>query len=133
MVVKKGCVETKLRVTFPLKKQRGRIIIPTVKGQKILVDVIVDEAFINQGHSEAEMTEYIYLRYLTAFQAHLIQVQFYETTQWLLIDASGRQIELWGEPVFAPDMKHIAASCMGIKYGGGQPDIIQLLELKNGV
>ena len=133
LVVKKGCVETKLRVTFPLKKQRGRIIIPTVKGQKILADIVVGEAFINQGHSKAEMTEYIYLGYLTVFQAHLIQVQFYETTQWLLIDASGRQIELWGEPVFAPDMKHIAASCMGIKYGGGQPDIIQLLELKNGV
>ncbi len=133
LAVKKGCVETKLRVTFPLKKQRGRIIIPTVKGQKILADIIVDEAFINQGHSEAEMTEYIYLEYLTAFQAHLIQVQFYEMTQWLLIDASGRQIELWGELVFAPDMKHIAASCMGIKYGGGQPNIIQLLELKNGV
>ena len=133
LAVKKGCVETKLRVTFPLKKQCGRIIIPTVKGQKILADIIVDEAFINQGHSEAEMTEYIYLEYLTAFQAHLIQVQFYEMTQWLLIDASGRQIELWGESVFAPDMKHIAVSCMGIKYGGGQPDIIQLLELKNDV
>ncbi len=79
------------------------------------------------------MTEYIYLGYLTAFQAHLIRVQFYETTQWLLIDASGRQIELWGEPVFAPDMKHIAASCMGIEYGGGQPNIIKLLELKNGI
>lgn len=133
LAAKRGCVETKPRVTFPFKKRRGRIVIPTVKGQKILADIVVDEAFINQGHSEAEMTEYIYLGYLTAFQAHLIQVQFYETTQWLLIDASGRQIELWGEPVFAPDMKHIAASCMGIEYGGGQPNIIQLLELKNGI
>ena len=60
-------------------------------------------------------------------------MQYYETTQWLLIDTSGQQLDLWGEPLFSPDLRHIAATCMGIEYGGGQPNILQLLELHNGV
>ena len=60
-------------------------------------------------------------------------MQYYETAQWLLIDISGRQIELWGEPLFSPDLRHIVATCMGIEYGGGQPNMLQLLELRNGM
>ncbi|MDB5235847.1 MAG: hypothetical protein JWR44_2840 [Hymenobacter sp.] len=62
----------------------------------------------------------------------MVQVQHYETTQWLLIDALGKQIELWGAPLFAPDKKHLVAICAGIEYSGGQPNIIQLLEVEKG-
>ena len=79
------------------------------------------------------MTTYTYLGYLVDFKCHLIRVQYYETAQWLLIDISGRQIELWGEPLFSPDLRHIVATCMGIEYGGGQPNMLQLLELRNGM
>ena len=78
---KKGCVETKPRITFPLRKQHGRIMVPTVKGQKVFQDVVIDEAAIAKGHGEDESTTYTYLGYLSGFHCHLIQAQFYETTQ----------------------------------------------------
>ena len=129
----KAAVVTKPALAFPLQKARGRIVIPTSKGLKIFADVIINEAALKKGHGEDESTTYTYLGYLVDFKCHLIQVQYYETTQWLLIDASGRQIDLWGEPLFSPDQRHIVATCMGIEYGGGQPNILQLLELHNGV
>ena len=129
---RKGCVETKPRITFPVKKVHGRIVIPTTKGRKVFTDTVVDEAFMKKGHGEEESIQYTYLGYLPDYVSHLLQIQYYETTQWLFVSASGQQTELWGEPVFSPDMKHIASSCMGIEYGGGQPNIIQVLELQNG-
>jgi hypothetical protein len=130
---KKTAITTRPTLTFPLKKQKGRIAIPTAKGPKVFTDIVIDAAAVKKGHGEEESTMYTYLGYLAKFKCHLIEVQYYETTQWLLIDASGHQIELWGEPVYAPDMRHIVATCMGIEYSGGQPNIIQLLEFQNGV
>jgi len=66
-------------------------------------------------------------------KCHLIQVQYYETTQWLLVDGTGQQLDLWGEPIVSPDRHYIIAICMGIEYGGGQPNIVQLVALQNGV
>lgn len=128
----KRAAVTKPKMTFPLKKQNGRIVIPTAKGPKVFTDIIIDEAAIKKGHGEDEMTTYTYLGYLADFKCHLIQVQYYEIAQWLLIDATGRQIELWGEPVCSPDLRHVVATCMGIEYSDGQPNILQLLELRNG-
>ncbi|MDO7854392.1 hypothetical protein [Hymenobacter convexus] len=133
LAAKKTAVLTKPAMTFPVKKRNGRIVIPTAKGPKIFTDVVIDEAAFKKGHGEEESTVYTYLGYLVDFKCHLIQVQYYETTQWLLIDGSGHRIELWGEPMYSPDRRHIAAICMGIEYSGGQPNILQLLELRNGV
>jgi hypothetical protein len=130
---KASCVVTKPRVTFPLKKVHSRLVIPTAKGQKVFTDINIDDAAIRRGHGEDESVIHTYLGYLPAFHCHLIQVQSYETAQWLLLSDSGQLIALWGEPVFAPDGLHIASSCMGIEYGGGQPNIIQLLKLDKGV
>jgi hypothetical protein len=128
----KSQIVTKPHITFPLKKEHGRIVIPTAKGRKVFADITIDEAAIKKGHGEDESTTYTYLGYLTDFHCHLIEVQFYETRQWILLDTSGQKIELWGEPVYAPDMKHLVATCMGLEYGGGQPNIIQLVTLENG-
>ena len=133
LAAKKTAVLTKPATTFPLKKVRGRIVIPTAKGTKVFRDVVIDEAATRKGHSENELTTYNYLGYLVNFKCHLVRVQYHETTQWLLVHASGRQLELWGEPVYSPDLRHIAAACMGIEYGGGQPNTLQLLELRDGV
>jgi hypothetical protein len=128
----KSKILTKPKRTFPLQKKAGKIVIPTTKGPKIFKDIVITEASIKQGHSEEEGTTYTYLGYLPEFKCHLVHVEYYETAEWLLINASGKQVELWGQPVFAPDLKHIAATCEGIEYGGGQPNIIQLLEFKEG-
>ena len=123
----KGAMVTKPTLTFPLKKVRGQIVIPTAKGRKTFTDIIIDESAVKRGHGENELTTYTYLGYAVDFKFHLIRVEYYETTQWLLIDAFGKQTAMWGEPVFAPDKKHFVAICAGIEYGGGQPNRIQLL------
>jgi hypothetical protein len=128
----KACVQTKPNVTFPLKKQYGRIVILTAKGREIFTDVDIDDAAIAKGHSEEEIKTYTYLGYLKNTHTHMVKVQLYEITEWLLVNDNGKHLELWGEPLFSPDMKHVASSCMGIEYGGGQPNIIQLLAWQNG-
>ena len=132
LAAKKACVSTKPQFIFPLKKQKGRIVIPTTKRLKVFKDVVIDETSVAQGRGEAESTIHHYLGYLTDFRCHLLKVDYYETSEYLLIDATGTQLTLSGEPLFAPDMRHIVATCMGIEYGGGQPNILQLLELRDG-
>lgn len=128
----KTVIETKPRVTFPLHKQRGRLIIPTAKGQKVFTDIVIDDAAIKRGHSEDEMTIHTYRGFLPDFHCHLIEVQLYEISQWLLISDAGQQVVLWGKPLFSPDGKHIIATCMGIEYGGGQPNSLELLARQSG-
>ena len=129
----KGRIITKPRVTFPLKKQRGRIIIPLAKGQKVFLDTIIDEAAVKKGHNEDESTSYTYLGYLPDFKCHWLKINYYETSEYLLLDATGRQVKLWGEPIFSPDKQQIVASSMGIEYAGGQPNKIQLVRLQDGI
>ena len=125
LAARKACVSTKPQFTFPLKKQKGRIVIPTVKGPKIFQDKGRDE-------DDAEQERFQYLGYQPLSRCHLLKIIYYESAEYLLIDAAGKQLSLCGEPLFSPDMRHIAASSMGIEYGGGQPNMIQLLELRGG-
>ncbi|GAA3978016.1 hypothetical protein GCM10022407_24060 [Hymenobacter antarcticus] len=127
----KACVSTKPQVAFPLRKQEGRITIPTAKGPKVFADITI-EATIKRGISEAELIIHQYLGYLPEFKCHLVKVEYDETSEYVLIDNSGTQIALAGEPIFAPDTQHIAAICQGIEYGGGHPNSLQVLEMSNG-
>ena len=63
----------------------------------------------------------------------MVHVSYYETEKWVLLSDGGDRIELWGKPVFAPDGLHLVAICEGLEYGGGQPNLVQLLELRDGV
>ena len=53
----KAAAVTKPAMTFPLKKVRGRLVIPTTKGPKVLQDKAV-------GTDDTEQAEYIYQGYL---------------------------------------------------------------------
>ncbi|MCB2407623.1 hypothetical protein [Hymenobacter lucidus] len=120
-------------VTFPVRKQGRRLSIPTSTGPVVLQDMIVGEAEVNQGHSEGETTIYTYHGYLSHFKRHLVEAAYYETTQWLLIGPDGRRLTLWGKPLYAPDQNRLVSICQGLEYSGGQPNIVQLFQLKNGV
>ena len=132
LAAQKGCVSIKPRVTFPLKKQGGRIVISTAKGRKVFTDIVIDEAAVRRGHGEAETTTYTYQGYWPDWHCHVLRVDYYEIGQWFLITDAGQQVELWGEPVLAPDGKHIVATCEGLEYSGGQPNLLQILALQNG-
>ena len=49
LAAKKGAVSTKPAITFPLKKVRGRIVIPTAKGPKVFQDKGLGTDDIEQG------------------------------------------------------------------------------------
>ncbi|HLK97904.1 MAG TPA: hypothetical protein VK364_09060 [Hymenobacter sp.] len=120
-------------VTQPLKKIRGAFAIPTTQGQQVFRDFIIGAAQIKQGHSEEEHTSYTYGGYLPRFRRHVVKVTYYETSQWWLVAENGRRLTLWGPPVYAPDQNRVATICPGLEYSGGQPNALQLFQLKEGV
>ena len=129
---RKDLAITKPNHTHPVKKQAGRLVIPTIAGPKVLADVVIDAAALATGHREAEAVQYNYVGYFPIFNNHLIRVQYYEFAKWLLIDNSGRQLSLWGEPIFSPDQHRIFAICEGLEAGKGRPNSLQMLEMQNG-
>ncbi|MBO0358839.1 hypothetical protein J0X19_12855 [Hymenobacter sp. BT186] len=124
---------SKTTITFPVWKKASQLTIPTTKGPLVLQDILIGETEVQQGHSEAEHTLYTYRGYLAHFHRHLVEVGYYETTQWWLIAENGLRLTLWGKPVYAPDQNSIVAICAGLDYSGGQPNVVQLLQIKNGV
>ena len=79
LAAKKTVVVTKPAMTFPLKKVRGRIIIPTSKGPKVFQDKGI-------GTDEDDQAEYLYRGYLPQFGYHVVEAHLWERIQWFLLD-----------------------------------------------
>ena len=120
----KAAVVTKPAITFPLKKVRGRIVIPTTKGPKVLQDKAV-------GTDDTEQAEYIYQGYLPQFGYHVVEAHLWERTQWILLDKQGRYLEFYEAPLFSPDLKSFVIASPGIEYTV-YPNEIQLFRFENG-
>jgi hypothetical protein len=120
---KKGCIETKPHVTFPLKKTHGRIIIPTAKGQKAFQDKGI-------GTDNDDQAQYEYLGYLPQFECHVVLAHLWERTLWILIQKSGRQIELYDAPSYSPDLKSFVVISSGLEYSV-YPNSIRLFQFDN--
>lgn len=123
LTAKKTAVVTKPKVTFPLKKQKGRIVIPTVKGQKVFQDKGI-------GTDDSEQGEYIYLGYLPQFEYHTVEAHLWERTQWFLLDKQGRQLAFYDAPLYSPDAKSFVVASPGIEYGV-YPNEILLYRFEN--
>ena len=122
---KKSCVEIKPRVTFPLKKQHGRIVIPTVKGQRVFQDGWVD------GEHD-EDTRYKYLGYWPSLHWHLVEGFHYSEVYRLhALTQSGQWLKLENSPDLAPDTSQFVVAS-GALDGIGAPTI-QLFQLKKGI
>ena len=68
---KKTAIMTKPTLTFPLKKQKGRIVIPSENGPKIFKDNPVAE-------DDPDWELYKYLGYSPRLNCHLIEHSHYE-------------------------------------------------------
>lgn len=108
LAAKKTCVLTKPKMTFPLKKVRGRIVIPTAKGNVVLKDNPVAE-------ENPEWEVYNYKGYSPELESHLIEHNHYEWSGDILLDKSGRQTETYSEPVYSPNFRMFAAISAGIE------------------
>lgn len=123
----------KVPTIFPVQARDGQFTIPTTTGPQHYRNIKIDAAAVARGHSEDEETRYAYLGLLTPFQRHLVGVTFYETGEWWLISPEGRRLTLYGPPLYSPDQRSVAAISPGLEYSGGQPNVVQLLRLQNGV
>ena len=122
---KKACVSTKPVVTFPLKKNRGRIVIPTATGPRVFQDK-------GTGTDNDDQAQFEYKGYLPQFSYHLIQGHYWEQTQSLLIADSGKQqLALNNEPRYSPDLKSFVVIAAGIEYSGC-PNEIRLFRFEAG-
>ncbi|TDN38416.1 hypothetical protein E4631_03030 [Hymenobacter sp. UV11] len=120
----KSCVETKPRVTFPLKKQHGRIVIPTAKGQKVFRDSNLEE-------DNPDWEKYEYEGYLPQAGVHLIFHRHYEWSRMIVLSQSGQQLVFQDKPEFSLDLTSYVAISAGLEYWANS-NYIRLFHLKNG-
>lgn len=123
----------KVPTTFPVKARNGQLVIPTTGGSQTFRDVVIDEKAIANGHGEAETTHYTYHGFLPGLQRHVVEISYYETGEWWLISPEGRRLTLYGQPKYAPGLQRVAASSAALEYEAGQPNIVQLFQLQQGV
>ena len=124
LAAKKSVISSKPTLTFPLKKVRGRIVIPTAKGPKVFQDKGIGTDDIEQG-------EYLYHGYLPQFGYHVVEAHLYERTQWYLLNKRGKQLAFYEAPIYSPDMEYLVVASPGIEYSV-YPNEIQLFRFENG-
>ncbi|OGX87512.1 hypothetical protein [Hymenobacter coccineus] len=120
---KKGCVTAKPRVTFPLKKEQGLIVIPTAKGQKTYQDKSL-------GTDNDDQAQFEYAGFTPQFGYHIVIAQLWERTQTFLVDESGKQLEFYDNPQYSPDMKSFVVVSSGLEYAV-YPNVTRLFRFKN--
>ena len=115
---------TKLAITFPLKKVRGRIVIPTTEGRVVFKDNNVSE-------ESPDWEVYIYHGYSPELIYHLIEHNHYEWVSDILVDGSGRQTETFSRPIYSLNCKSFVAISAGVGYPI-YPNEIRLFRFENG-
>ncbi|WP_210518632.1 hypothetical protein [Hymenobacter terricola] len=123
LAAKNTCVLTRPVMTFPLKKQHGRITIPTAKGNRVFRDNNIDE-------ENPDWEKFAYRGYLPQFECHLIEHNHYEWSNFILLDKSGQKTELYDLPRYSPDFKSFVAISGGIEYWA-YPNSIRLFRFEN--
>ncbi|GAB3872153.1 hypothetical protein GCM10028824_22210 [Hymenobacter segetis] len=119
----KGAIVTKPVVAFPVKKTRGRIVIPTAKGPTVFKDNDADE-------ENPDWEKFTYQGYLPKFECHLILHNHYEWSQYILVDKSGRKTEISGMVVYSPDLRSFVAISGGVE-SAMYPNSIQLFRFES--
>lgn len=117
-------VRTKPQVTYPLKKQGGRISIPTTGGPRIFQDRVA-------GTDETNQAEHNYWGYWPQFKRHVVVAHFWEYTEWVLVADNGKELLLPAEPLFAPGLQRFVVASAGIEMEV-LPNTIQLYQWKDG-
>jgi hypothetical protein len=112
----KGKITTIPRVTFPLKKQQKRMVIPSATGAHVFRDGWVD------GEQD-EDTRYKYLGYWPALRWHLVAGYHYSEVYRLnALTQRGQWLKLEGSPQIGPDTSQFVVAS-GALDGIGTPTI----------
>ena len=121
----KGAMVTKPHVTFPLKKQHGRLVIPTAKGPRVFRDSKLEE-------DNPDWEQFEYKGYLPQVECHLILHRHYEWARVIMVTKSGQQLTLQEDPVFSPDQRSFVALSGGLEYWADE-NYVRLYRLENHV
>jgi hypothetical protein len=124
LAAKKQVVVIKPRVTFPLRKQHGRLVIPTAKGPRVFRDGW-------NGSERDEDTRYTYLGYWPGLCWHVVKGYHYsEVYLQHVVTQRGQQLDLEAAPVFSPDTSQFIVAS-GALDGLGGPSM-QLFRRQQG-
>lgn len=123
----KTAVMTKPAITFPLKKVRGRIVIPTSKGPVVFKDIPVEMSV--DTHEQFD-----YSGYDSQLKYHLVKCAV-DGGYWgrhlsHLVGENGQHLVLPPILAYAPDMHQLVAATDG-RDTGHFSEGIQLYRLKN--
>jgi hypothetical protein len=121
---RKLTVITKPTLTFPVKKVRGRLVVPTAAGPKVFQDK-------GMGTDNDDQAQYEYAGYLPQFGYHVVIGHLWERTNWLLLGPGNAPLQLYDAPVYSPDLKRFVVSAAGIEYGV-YPNEIRLFQFDKG-
>ncbi|MBJ6110227.1 hypothetical protein JAO73_14485 [Hymenobacter sp. BT523] len=121
---RKAAIVTKPVATFPLKKQKGCIVIPTVKGKVIFQDKGV-------GTDNDDQAEFSYRGLVASLKYHVVEGRYWEAFQVHLVGENGQRLDLPSLPEYSPDMRSMVVASSGIEVGYF-PNAIQLYRLENG-
>lgn len=121
---KKTAITTKPTLTFPLKKQQGRVVIPTAKGPKVFQDKGV-------GTDNDDQVEFKYLGYAAELKYHLVTGTYWEGFLCHLVGDNGQQLELADTPDFSPNKRRFVVWSAGIEVSY-MANVIQVYELESG-
>ena len=124
LAAKKAAVVTKPARTFPVKKQKGRIVIPTAKGPKVFQDKGV-------GTDNDDQVEFNYIGYAADLKYHLVTGNYWEGFLCHVVGDNGQQLKLSDTPDFSPDKRSFVVYSAGIEVSY-LPNLIQLYRLKDG-
>ncbi len=121
---KKAAIVTKPARTFPVKKAGGRIVIPTAKGRKLFRDVRVAD-------DETSDITYTYEGFSAKLQQHLLRIGYYESSEWVLVEANGTISKLWSPPSCSPGCNRMLAYSSSMEYEM-MPNGLQLFQAGAG-
>jgi hypothetical protein len=109
---------------FTVRKQKGRLIIPTEAGNKLFKDKVFPE-------NEVDDVTYEYLGFFPKHQVHLIRIAYYESSEILLVEKNGNIVRLVSEPLYSPSQQRLLTASRGIVYAM-MPNSLQLAERVGG-
>jgi hypothetical protein len=121
---RKLTVVTKPALAFPVKKVRGRLVVPTAAGPKVFQDK-------GMGTDNDDQVQYEYLGYAAALKYHLVVCHYWEGYECKLVGDNGQQVALPSEPTFSPDLHSLVVYSAGIEVSYME-NTIQVFRLENG-
>ncbi|MDO7877141.1 hypothetical protein Q5H93_20515 [Hymenobacter sp. ASUV-10] len=112
------------KITHPVRKKNGCLVIPTATGNKVFRDKVI-------ANNEVGDVTYEYQGFSAALQQHCIQVQYYESSEWLIVEQNGNIIHLFSPPDYSPNRALILTGSQGLVYSM-MPNGMQLFRKTNG-